>query len=128
MRENKFRAWDEEVKNMYYPPNEHIIMEMGGKCLNLQNGVRLVPLFWTGLHDKNWKEIWEGDILRQFKGSEYSTDFVVRWNQDRCGFWLNLSYKKEFPHLELAAYREGLEVIGNIYEHPELLAKAGDNG
>lgn len=105
MRDVKFRAWDKEGKRMI------------PSCSSMLNNGFFNLMQYTGLKDKNGKEIYEGDIICQFKGSEYETHYIVRWRDDHAGFWL---YFKNEPHLDLNHYREKLEVIGNIYENPEL--------
>lgn len=63
---------------------------------------------FTGLHDKNGKEIYEGDVLYWYGKYPYE----VEWNYDLA--WWNL------PRNEDCYIRE-LEVIGNVWENPELL-------
>lgn len=67
----------------------------------------------TGLKDKNGKLIYEGDIIRQSDGC---IGFIV---------WQDVSYWIESPgsharDLEHTPYYESVEVVGNIYENPEL--------
>lgn len=81
---------------------------------------------YTGLKDKNGKEIYEGDIVET---CEHKKQLVV-WHNN--GFKLKYTYSRtyqgepytETTHLELgdtSSRRWGDEVIGNIYENPELL-------
>lgn len=79
----------------------------------------LIPMQFTGLHDKNGKEIYEGDIIETYIGSVYFVDF------NYGGYCL-----AEFGHTGDADKLIGtydpsnyLTVIGNIYENPELLTK-----
>lgn len=73
---------------------------------------------YTGLTDKNGKKIFEGDLL--LNGCD---TYLVRWE---CG---NLEYVLEDSTVSfsMACVAPGeIEVIGNIYDNPELLGGAGD--
>jgi uncharacterized phage protein (TIGR01671 family) len=80
---------------------------------------------YTGLKDKNGREIYEGDILRDTDGEIYYVDFT------RGCFYLKTKYIS-FPHLgwtewlpmceiDRLANPVDFEIIGNIYDNPELL-------
>jgi hypothetical protein len=108
-REIKFRAWDEGQKYMAYqgiPDLETIqsfIYHFGDKPL----------MQYTGLKDKNGKEIYEGDILK----TPYGKIGEVAYHEERASFILhdpnhfNVQLFHEFP----------VEIIGNVYENTELL-------
>jgi len=67
---------------------------------------------FTGLKDKNGTEIYEGDILHQ---DNYS-DWVVEWHN--TGFYI---YNVCNPEMHFVLVKSDREVIGNIYENPELI-------
>lgn len=75
---------------------------------------------FTGLKDKNGKEIYEGDIVEEVGDQHYL--WIVEWNQDDCCFDVRDQFSDTFfDTVDLnAIFRHG-EVIGNIYENPELL-------
>ena len=77
---------------------------------------------FTGLTDKNGKQIFDGDIC-QINGVSYidDTPFVVEWNDEYSGwFWKELSFS--FPTDTITPeIAETAEVIGNIHDNPELL-------
>lgn len=126
MREIKFRAWDKNKKEWLFDFRLHphgsvmkVVGEKDGKwqySTNIHEDIELVQ--FTGLKDKNGKEIYEGDILIQSPG------FGCEWKSriglvkyEFASFWLVL--KKQVFILD--DHDCQFEVIGNIYENPELL-------
>ena len=77
----------------------------------------------TGLNDKNGKLIWENDVVKQFSdcnelGNSLYFFYQIRWNNEYSAFEGYEIYTKEtvlFPDLE------DIEVIGNIFDNPELI-------
>ena len=115
MREIKFRAWDPVKKAMFIP--EYIDCEFGeiGFTQHYEEGIfpyqnNPTVMQYTGLKDKNGREIYEGDILQSKSGI---VGPVVWDDLSACFGWMH-------PELIAIDMDEG-EVIGNIYENPELL-------
>lgn len=120
-REIKFRAWD-NVNNQMLDVQELNFEDCfyGGYTTVRTTmysdyfDIREMPIMqYTGLKDKNRKEIYEGDILKGtfygFPMPEYDYVFQIYWDEKEKGF--------------MASYFEPseCEVIGNIYDNPELL-------
>ena len=84
---------------------------------------RFIPMQYTGLKDKNEKEIFEGDIVKgryDMQEDHYSIEMVVTYDVKICGFLPFADYDSDCENY----FKTGdCEVIGNIYEHPELLTK-----
>ena len=109
MREIKFRWWRKEANIM-----EWDYLKSSVYYQNPFGRSDLITMQFTGLHDKNGKEIYEGDIgLFDCMGGKIKTTIV--WN----GFAARYE-RDDIPYL--AGGIDGqCEVIGNIYENPELL-------
>jgi len=80
---------------------------------------------YTGLKDRNGKRIFEGDIcIWVDNDGEYDANckYVVSWEQEETGFYLQIYDNGEDCGLDyFGDGRDGLEIIGNIYDNPELL-------
>lgn len=114
MKEIKFRVWNKLVNKMY----SHSIF----LPLNSDNEI----MQYTGLNDKNGNEIYEGDILKgTTKGNsdEVLAITYVKW--DRGQFDLFTEMTSDSWEDALFNYMQffDVEVMGNIYENPELLDK-----
>ena len=120
MREFKFRAWDSTNKWMDLGPFwvgedgsawEEPQERFDTPHTEITRSLDIVILQYTGLKDKNGKEIYEGDILEYYnamapKGSDPKVKRIVMW----------LGYR----YVGIDSY-DIAEVIGNVYENPELM-------
>lgn len=122
-REIKFRAWD-KTKN-YFVRSGHCV-EFDGTVHEYRMGCVIPRLNevelnqWTGLHDNNGKEIYEGDFV-MFG----TTRLEVIWDENRVAFATLDIKRKDMGGMQNKKGRFG-EIIGNIYENPELLTKQND--
>lgn len=131
MRIYKFRAWT--GKEMLYPYNKDDNFE----TIDGHNKLEYRPIsalrgdsndyIWmqyTGLKDKNGKEIWEGDIVKR---EDKKWIGFVEWKNG--SFVLFIPEKEQnkkdifrgFRFFDLRINQMKLEVIGNIYENPKLI-------
>jgi len=122
-REIKFRAWDKLNEKMvtvwdisFKAWNDSEI-----NCITVEydNGtyelgyVDFELMQFTNLHDKNGKEIYEGDVVQH---DAWDYPFEIIFNQENARFVCKMK-----SGLTQFIDNNGLEVIGNIYETPELI-------
>lgn len=136
MRELKFRAWKkkhcpEMINISYIDWNEQVAGFKYRLSTTTYRDDReplsnLILMQYTGLKDKNGVEIYEGDVIgledRTARDS-YVGDHVIVWKDTALrgkqicssGSYIGIDY--------WTSGKNGYEVIGNIYENPELLDK-----
>ena len=113
MREIKFRAWDKKWKEMFP------CCFFNGELPNI------ILMQYTGLKDKNKKEIYEGDLIQvsDIGIAEVVYGFHITskddWSVEHGTMGFTLKWIGTDDHSELQSSKD-LEIIGNIYENPEL--------
>ena len=118
MRTIKFRAWDKTAKLMCNVLELHFPNEDGSGVTtdNYQGSFERFELMrYTGLKDKNGKEIYEGDIVRH-NGKLISE---IYFDEDDAGFKLRNKTMGKL-HSDKNFFADNIEVIGNICEIEEL--------
>lgn len=148
MRPIKFRVWDKKLNKMYYDfgicgkayldkeyksiYNKEMPIYHKISCNSINDGIQMVQnhlgilMQFTGLLDKNQKEIYEGDILNEgllVKWCEKTAQFIVD-NGDSLAFAIFLCDQKDNVCFPDDYEKNRITVIGNIYETPELLEKS----
>ena len=119
MREIKFRAWNETIIDILEKP-----MEYYGDWNSIRHMARhkqydddIIIMQFTGLKDKNGKEIYEGDLIN---GKMFPKPVTIVYLEDRASFGWEYG-NKAFGTMEDLMDTLEYEVIGNIYENKDLL-------
>ncbi len=130
MKAIKFRAWHKAQKKMYSAErmgrdqltlmtDDRGFVNIHGKDTKLSKFyVEMIPLQFIGLHDKNGKEIYEGDwVEASIYGDEVPQVLEVEY-RNTC---FVIDYEdSESDCVPVGHFVGNLKIIGNIYENPEL--------
>ena len=108
----RFRAWQESTKRMF----ENSQLNMAVKNLKNEGGTFDVIMQCTGLRDKNGVLIFEGDVVFSESNQYYKQDEIV-WDCYDMGWDIG---KKDSWKLR-SPMSSKTEIIGSIYENPELI-------
>ena len=121
MREIKFRAWDKVLKEHLPNVQNHVNDKEWAFGFMLRNDRWIIEQY-TGLKDKNGKEIYEGDILNPIEqqgvycnGNNIETRIVI-WNEEHAAFDLYYTNTKKKQDCGFCIYADVWEIIGNIHE------------
>ncbi|MBG9837932.1 MULTISPECIES: YopX family protein [Bacillus cereus group] len=129
MRKIEFRVWDGTL--MHNVSELHFCMgpKLDGNGLKFYgpgvgqgwiDGENVHLMQYTGLKDKNGKEIYEGDIIRNDRGTILKVPFV-----DGAFYAEGTdALSKQYVFSVLSDFSSWSEVVGNIYENPELLEES----
>ena len=136
-RQIRFRVWD--GIDMWYPEDEKEY------CLNQQGEVfqldveheleDLIPMLSMVGHDKNYKEIFDGDVVSVM--SHDTSFFVSRGDQptlfrgvvryEEAQWWVKpINYHNTNPLNDFTQRHKACEVIGNVYENKELMEQQNE--
>ena len=135
-REIKFRAWDKNKKS--YRTQQNLLDDicrfhhLDGKTVdvNLWRFIMMIPQQdnfileqFTGLYDKNGKEIYEGDIASVYNAGVHHIA-QIKWGNAIAGYYYYNNHTGIISYLTGGGdnyNQEVCEIIGNIHENPELL-------
>lgn len=122
----KFRVWDKTDKEMYLVDvinfNRGEFESIGDGITFLREADEVILMQSTGLFDKNGQEVFVGDIIKCTRGCPHE----VYLEKEYGG-----TYVGGMPAIYLKGIKEGYawtgeeEILGNIYENPELLEVEG---
>ena len=124
MRDIKFRIWDTENNEMlkvqeldfeptFYGGRIAIRPDQYNDYFDTED---MILMQYTGLHDKNGKEIYEGDIVK----IKYRDEDIGKVIYEHNGFSIDVTnMNKNYGRVSFV--NNFMEVIGNIYDNPELL-------
>ena len=97
-----------------------------GTCITADNAPRVdssTICQCTGLKDKNGELIWENDVVNCVDAECCG---YIDWNESEAGFYFNVLLEDgRFEEEHVYDYQDCMEIVGNIFDNPELLESEG---
>jgi len=135
MREIKFRAWARRGEWEEDGEHQKFIM-LGADVLAFEEFAPISELLqdvdddfylmqYTGRKDRNGKEIYDGDIGKS-RSRLLSSLWEVYWDERVCQFRVCANHDRQFDKTHTIDWVD--EIVGNIYENPELITPAETTG
>lgn len=129
MRETKFRVYSEKEDKMIfgYPviikgKFDSFIEDITGSRWGAES-FKLELMQFTGLKDKNGTDIYKRDIVQIKVKNETLEIGEVVWHDDEIVGYRTIHYKNGLKYMPYLCGWYEYEILGNIYQHPELLEK-----
>ncbi len=118
----KFRAWDKDLKRYLYNDFLGRLCDFFAIIEGTPSRFRKLEQF-TGLLDKNGKEVYEGDLIDMTQRlDDYQTYAEIIWdNEESCWGYRHKDGEDNVYGNLMDLNMSASEVIGNIYENPSLL-------
>lgn len=132
----KVRVWDKETKKMFVATELQLDIydakvsfvaseDLEENRTEFYDMDKIEIMQYVGSKDRNGREIYEGDIVRHHHNKN-KTDYVVEWSDASFGFIAApIKENPGRPHLNQATMLS-YEIVGNIYENPELLGRKNE--
>lgn len=122
-REIKFRAWDKDHGMGMFYPVEWVFADVTKAKHPAGKTIEVIPMQYTGQKDKNGTKVYEGDVVTCDTWPEEDNKAVVEWYAMHAQFLVETPTKAGSmmfePHVDTH-----FEVLGNIYENPDLLKES----
>ncbi|MEI4342440.1 YopX family protein [Streptococcus suis] len=120
----KFRVWDKDDEHMYFVAEINLVEELISvdEYDYIFDFSDVVLMQSTGLFDKNGKEIFEGDVvLLRDELNEFESDvYEIVYSRDNLAWIFYDKDSHDFYWMSTCTW-DKIEIIGNIYENPELV-------
>ena len=130
MREIKFRAWNNITERYYYNVQATHDSDFGDSFQNILDNYELIVEQYTDMTDADGVDIYEGDIVQpiqaylgvpNMKPSKRGLPIVVESGNYVYGKWIARDVREDGFGVNDYNFSEGIQVVGNIHENPELL-------
>lgn len=115
-REIKFRAWNTQLKKMYFVGDEYGTTHNYDILIYQKEGQPIIPMQYTGLNDKHKSELYHSDLITNNYRNGGKPHEII-WSTKYggwCGKYGNLEYL-------IADELDDITKVDNIYSNPELI-------